>query len=110
MTTLLLLSILAALASAQLGLPGGKVTVTVEPTAEPVVFAVQAINNQFKTNGDATPRELAEIISAQSQVVAGQLLYLNLRLTGAQSNNQSVNEKTVKHLGYSKEKGNTKRE
>lgn len=68
MTTLLLLSILAALASAQLGLPGGKVTVTVEPTAEPVVFAVQAINNQFKTNGDATPRELAEIISAQSQV------------------------------------------
>ncbi|XP_025104221.1 uncharacterized protein LOC112570149 [Pomacea canaliculata] len=83
MNVLLLLSLLPALASGRVGLVGGKTDVTVEPTYQPVVFAVQAINNLFRAKGDTTLRQLAEIISAQSQVVEGEKLYLTLRLVGA---------------------------
>ncbi|PVD26240.1 hypothetical protein C0Q70_13910 [Pomacea canaliculata] len=84
MTGLLLLSLLPALASARFGVAGGRVDVTPDFDYAPVAFAVQAINDKFLRDGDTAPRQLAEIVSAQSQVVAGQKLYLTLRLTGAE--------------------------
>lgn len=68
MTGLLLLSLLPALASARFGVPGGRVDVTPDFDYAPVAFAVQAINDKFLRDGDTAPRQLAEIVSAQSQV------------------------------------------
>ncbi|PVD26238.1 hypothetical protein C0Q70_13908 [Pomacea canaliculata] len=77
----LLLILLPAMA-APLFLGGGVAYTYLRLTDEPVVFAVQAINEQFKAKGDTTPRQLAEIVDANEQVVAGEKFYLTLRLTG----------------------------
>ncbi|MCI3732286.1 cystatin domain-containing protein, partial [Escherichia coli] len=64
-------------------IPGGITDTNVLPTDEPVVFAVQAVNDYFATNGDTDQRTLVEVVHARSQVVAGEKLYLTLHLTGA---------------------------
>jgi len=81
----LLLCLLPALALAQLGVPGGITPLEgLAMDAEPVVFAVQAVNNQLaQSNGGNAPLlKLQEIVKARTQVVSGQKLYLTLHLTG----------------------------
>jgi len=78
----LVLALFPALALGQL--PGGTSDTTVSATYEPVVFAVQAINNQFAaSNGGQSPNlALLEVVKAKTQVVQGQNLFLTLHLTG----------------------------
>lgn len=86
MKSLIFLSLLVTVAWAY-GIPGRPLSGGVSETQvaedyEPVVFAVQAINDDFATQGDTQPRELVEIVRAKTQVVAGQKLYLTLHVTG----------------------------
>lgn len=65
---------------------GGINNTVVSPTHEAVVFAVQAINEQFASNNGGSSSspglDLVKILQARTQVVSGQLLYLRLQLTG----------------------------
>lgn len=64
------------------GMPGGVMETELEEDYEPVVYAVQQINAMFAARGDSRQRELEEIVEAQTQVVAGQKLYLTLHVSG----------------------------
>lgn len=79
----LVLALFPALALGQMAV-GGISDTSVSATYEPVVFAVQAINNQFAaSNGGQSPNlALLEVVKAKTQVVAGQKLFLTLHLTG----------------------------
>ncbi|KAL8568261.1 hypothetical protein ACOMHN_040834 [Nucella lapillus] len=63
---------------------GGIVDTRVSPGHEAVVFAVQAINDQFSSGSASPPLQLVEVVRARSQVVSGQLLYLTLLVRGNQ--------------------------
>jgi len=81
----LVLALLPALALGQLlgGITGGISDTTVDPNSEPVQFAVKAANT-YLTGLDSSNHmyNLVQIVSARTQVVAGENLFLTLHMSG----------------------------
>lgn len=79
---LFIFALLPAAALCQLGgLVGGITQTTVDLTDEPVVFAAQKANEFLTSSGQlAGSLALTQVLSARTQVVAGQKLYLTLKL------------------------------
>jgi hypothetical protein len=64
---------------------GGQHVYDAQLTDPNVVFAVNGINNLFKTNGDSRPRVAEKIISATSQVVSGVIYRFQIEVSGGSS-------------------------
>ncbi|KAL8568262.1 hypothetical protein ACOMHN_040835 [Nucella lapillus] len=77
----LIFALLPAVALCQLGgMAGGISETTISATAEPVLFAVKAVNNFMGKNSEHQ-LSLVNVVHASTQVVAGQKLFLTLQLT-----------------------------
>ncbi|GFN97056.1 cystatin [Plakobranchus ocellatus] len=77
---LLTVTLLLPLATQAATLAGGISDTTLDMKDPIVQFASKAINTYYTMLGDSEPRTLVDIVSAQSQVVAGTLYHLVLRV------------------------------